>query len=312
MLQQTRTEAVKGYYARFLERFPDAGTLADSALDEVYKLWEGLGYYSRARNIHRAAQEIVTKYDGNLPRSAEGLLALPGIGNYASGAIASIAFGERVPALDGNQVRVLTRLFSIHTPIKTPMDLYPLALSNMPEERCGDYNQALMDLGATICTPGTPACEKCPLREYCDAYTAGDAEDLPVLPRKNPPKVINYGVFLIFSGNRVLMRQRTETMLKGLWVFPMAEGTFTVKQAAAAAKKLTRLSPGAATDAGSARHVFTHQIWQMQLFAMDVSQDVQAPPGYSFIPVEEMDQIAIPTAVKAAVAAVRKRQQLCT
>jgi len=315
MLQQTRVETVLGYYERFLARFPTLADLAAAPEDDVLKLWEGLGYYSRARNLHKGAKQVMADFGGVIPADVEQLRKISGIGPYTAGAISSIAFDQQVPAVDGNVIRVVSRLRGIRENVGIPSvrrSLDAEAAALVPRRRPGDFNQALMDLGATICTPGTPACEKCPLREYCDAYTAGDAEDLPVLPRKNPPKVINYGVFLIYSGNRVLMRQRTETMLKGLWVFPMAEGTFTVKQAAAAAKKLTRLSPGAATDAGSARHVFTHQIWQMQLFAMDVSQDVQAPPGYSFIPVEEMDQIAIPTAVKAAVAAVRKRQQLCT
>jgi len=272
MLQQTRTEAVKGYYARFLERFPDAGTLADSALDEVYKLWEGLGYYSRARNIHRAAQEIVTKYDGNLPRSAEGLLALPGIGNYASGAIASIAFGERVPALDGNQVRVLTRLFSIHTPIKTPMDLYPLALSNMPEERCGDYNQALMDLGAMVCLPKKPRCAQCPVQDFCRAYAEGCAEKLPIKAEKPEKKAEQRGVAVVICKGRVLVRKRPEKgMLAGLYEFP---GFVNARDAASVKECLAEMGINAVFkgEICTHEHVFTHRIWKMKGFWFEAGE----------------------------------------
>ena len=186
------------------------------------------------------------------------------------------------------------------------------AASLVPQLRPGDFNQALMDLGSAICTPGTPSCEKCPLRDECDAYAAGDAEDLPVLPRKNPPKVIDYAVCLIFSGDRVLMRQRTEAMLKGLWVFPMAEGKYTLRQVPAAVKKLTKLAAKDVQSAGEAKHVFTHQIWQMQLYTMTVPEDAQAPNGYQFIPVGEMHTLAIPTAVKAAVKAVHEAYPDCT
>ena len=314
MLQQTRVETVLGYYERFLTRFPSLADLADAPEDDVLKLWEGLGYYSRARNLHKGAKQVMADFGGVMPSDVEQLRTISGIGPYTAGAIASIAFDQAVPAVDGNVIRVVSRLRGIRENVGIPSvrrQLEAEAASLVPTERPGDFNQAMMDLGATVCGPGTPACEKCPLQGQCHAFSDGDAEDLPVLPRKNPPKVIDYGVFLIFSGGRVLMRQRTETLLKGLWVFPMTEGTFTLKQAAAAAKKLTRLAISAAEDAGHARHVFTHQIWQMQLFMMDVPENAEAPAGYSFIPVAEMGQIAIPTAVKAAVKAVQHRKKDC-
>ena len=315
MLQQTRVETVLGYYARFLERFPTVADLAAAPEDDVLKMWEGLGYYSRARNLHKGAKQIMTEHSGVIPADVEQLRKISGIGPYTAGAIASIAFDQPVPAVDGNVIRIVSRLRGIRENVGIPSVRRALegeAASLVPQLRPGDFNQALMDLGSAICTPGTPSCEKCPLRDECDAYAAGDAEDLPVLPRKNPPKVIDYAVCLIFSGDRVLMRQRTEAMLKGLWVFPMAEGKYTLRQVPAAVKKLTKLAAKDVQSAGEAKHVFTHQIWQMQLYTMTVPEDAQAPNGYQFIPVGEMHTLAIPTAVKAAVKAVHEAYPDCT
>lgn len=315
MLQQTRVETVLGYYARFLERFPTVADLAAAPEDDVLKMWEGLGYYSRARNLHKGAKQVMAEYGGVIPADVEQLRKISGIGPYTAGAIASIAFDQPVPAVDGNVIRVVSRLRGIRENVGIPSVRRALegeAASLVPRLRPGDFNQALMDLGSAICTPGTPACEKCPLRDECDAYAAGDAEDLPVLPRKNPPKVIDYAVCLIFSGDRVLMRQRTEAMLKGLWVFPMAEGKYMLRQVPAAVKKLTKLAAKDVQSAGEAKHVFTHQIWQIQLYTMTVPEDAQAPNGYQFIPVGEMHTLAIPTAVKAAVKAVRDYYPDCT
>lgn len=315
MLQQTRVETVLGYYARFLERFPTVADLAAAPEDDVLKMWEGLGYYSRARNLHKGAKQVMAEFGGKIPADVEQLRKISGIGPYTAGAIASIAFDQPVPAVDGNVIRVVSRLRGIRENVGIPSVRRALegeAASLVPQLRPGDFNQALMDLGSAICTPGTPSCEKCPLRDECDAYTAGDAEDLPVLPRKNPPKVIDYAVCLIFSGDRVLMRQRTEAMLKGLWVFPMADGKYTLRQVPAAVKKLTKLAAKDVQSAGEAKHVFTHQIWQMQLYTMTVPEDAQAPNGYQFIPVGEMHTLAIPTAVKAAVKAVHEAYPDCT
>ena len=315
MLQQTRVETVLGYYARFLERFPTVADLAAAPEDDVLKMWEGLGYYSRARNLHKGAKQVMAEYGGVIPADVEQLRKISGIGPYTAGAIASIAFDQPVPAVDGNVIRIVSRLRGIRENVGIPSVRRALegeAASLVPQLRPGDFNQALMDLGSAICTPGTPSCEKCPLRDECDAYAAGDAEDLPVLPRKNPPKVIDYAVCLIFSGDRVLMRQRTEAMLKGLWVFPMAEGKYTLRQVPAAVKKLTKLAAKDVQSAGEAKHVFTHQIWQMQLYTMTVPEDAQAPNGYEFIPVGEMHTLAIPTAVKAAVKAVHEAYPDCT
>jgi len=315
MLQQTRVETVLGYYDRFLKRFPIVADLAAAPEDDVLKMWEGLGYYSRARNLHKGAKQVMAEYGGIIPSAEEELRKISGIGPYTAGAIASIAFDQPVPAVDGNVIRVVSRLRGIRENVGIPSVRRMLegeAALLVPATRPGDFNQAMMDLGATICVPGTPSCERCPLQSLCDAYAAGDAEDLPVLPRKNPPKVIDYAVCLIFSGDRVLMRQRTEAMLRGLWVFPMAEGKFTLRQVPAAVKKLTKLTVTDVQPAGEAKHVFTHQIWQMQLCTMSAPENAEAPAGYRFIPVDEMAELAIPTAVKAAVKAVYKHMLECT
>lgn len=315
MLQQTRVETVIGYYDRFLQRFPTVADLAAAPEDDVLKLWEGLGYYSRARNLHKGAKQVMADFGGVIPFDLEQLRKISGVGPYTAGAIASIAFDKAVPAVDGNVIRVVSRLRGIRENVGIPSVRRMLegeAAALVPADRPGDFNQAVMDLGATVCVPGTPACEKCPLQGCCDAYAAGDAEDLPVLPRKNPPRVIDYAVCLIFSGDRVLMRQRTEAMLKGLWVFPMAEGKYTLCQLPPAVKKLTKLAVTDVQDAGEAKHVFTHQIWQMQLCTMHVPEAAEAPVGYRFVRMAEMDQLAIPTAVKAAVKAVRKYAEECT
>ena len=180
MLQQTRVEAVKGYYARFLERLPDIRSLAEADEDVCLKLWEGLGYYSRARNLQKAARQIMTEYGGNMPGSSAELIRLPGIGPYTAAAIASIAFGERIPAIDGNLLRVFSRLALYEEEIRTPAAASAAEAffwKRCPDQRPGDFNQALMDLGAGICTPGgAPACGECPLRQYCRAAGAGQGK----------------------------------------------------------------------------------------------------------------------------------------
>lgn len=309
MLQQTRVETVIGYYHRFLERFPDVATLAEADEDDVLKMWEGLGYYSRARNLHKGAKQVVSEYGGEIPSTVDALRGISGIGPYTAGAIASIAFDRPVPAVDGNVIRVVSRLKGIRENVGIPSvrrALESAAASIVPQTRPGDFNQALMDLGSSICCPGTPDCERCPLRSVCDAYEAGDADELPVLPRKNPPKVLDYDLCMIFSGNRILMRQRTETLLKGLWVFPMLEGHESQRKLLANVRRQLQVEALSIHAEGEAKHVFTHQIWQMKLYRIETAENAQAPAGYRFVPLNEMDSLAIPVAVKAAANAVRK------
>ena len=303
MLQQTRVETVLAYYERFLQRFPTVEALAAAPEDDVLKLWEGLGYYRRARNLHRGAQQVVEEFGGGMPSAVEQLRKIHGVGEYTAGAIASIAFDQPVPAVDGNVIRVVSRFRGIRENVGVPSvrrRLTAEAAAMVPEERPGDFNQALMDLGSAVCVPGTPFCERCPLQGLCDACREGDAEDLPLLPRKNPPRVIDYDLCLVFSGNRVLMRQRTETMLQGLWVFPMIEEHHDAAQVPGLVRRSLGLTTGPAEAAGEARHIFTHQVWQMKLYVLHTPENAAAPAGWRWITRQDMDALTIPTAVRVA------------
>jgi len=230
MLQQTRVEAVIPYFEAWMRLFPTISDLAKASEQEVLNAWEGLGYYSRARNLHKAAKIVVEEYQGKLPRDLQALRKLPGIGRYTVGAIASIAFGMDEPSLDGNLRRVYARLFDFSEPADSPSGeifLWKLARENLPKGKAGDYNQALMDLGATICLPKNPRCLICPLTEICEARSNGTQEQRPVLkPKKEIPHYIHAaGVISKRVGNppheEVLLAKRpSKGLLGGMWEFP--------------------------------------------------------------------------------------------
>jgi A/G-specific adenine glycosylase len=225
MLQQTQTETVAPYYERFLARFPTVQALADASLEEVLKAWEGLGYYARARHLHTAAREIATAHNGQLPDTFEGLLALPGVGRYIAGAVASIAFGRDVVAVDGNARRVLCRTFGIREDVTrstVQRKLETLATSLLSPGQADEFNEALMELGATVCTPRAPRCDCCPLRGICRAYAEGNPEALPVRrPRRRIPHYDVAAAVTVRADGRVLVAQRNaDDMLGGLWEFP--------------------------------------------------------------------------------------------
>ena len=316
MLQQTRVETVLGYYARFMEAFPTLADLAAAPDEAVMKRWEGLGYYRRARNLHKGAQQVMADFGGVIPDDPRALKCISGIGEYTAGAIASIAYGRRAAAVDGNVIRVVSRVTGLREDVGIPSvrrELAQRAYDLVPEDRPGDFNQAVMDLGATICTPGTPSCELCPLQARCNAFAEGDAEELPVLPQKTPPREDPLDVLLIYHGDRVLMRRRTETLLNGLWVFPMAEKHNSVRQLTAWIKKHLRLSARQLSPCGEAKHIFTHRVWQMKLYETTVTEP-DAPAGYRFVSLSEMEQLSVPTAVRKAkaVAAAHCRQEAST
>jgi A/G-specific adenine glycosylase len=224
MLQQTRVDTVIPYYERFLGHFPSIKRLADASLSDVLKSWEGLGYYARARNLHAAAQEVVAHHGGCLPGTYNELRALPGFGRYIAGAVASIAFGQAVPAVDGNARRVLTRLFAISgdvTRSSVQRELDSLAAGLLPPGRAGVFNEALIELGATVCTKRAPGCGDCPLRGRCLALAAGDPEGLPVARPRRPVPHYDVTAAVLLRDGRVLVAQRKpEDMLGGLWEFP--------------------------------------------------------------------------------------------
>ncbi len=224
MLQQTRVETVIPYYERWMEHFPNLQSLAQAPLEEVLRYWEGLGYYSRARNIHRTAQILVHSHQGKFPQEVSQLQKLPGIGAYTAAALASIAFGQKIAAIDGNIRRVISRLFQIEEPVSLPETqekIKDLAQKCLPPDNTGDYNQALMDLGAMVCLPRSPKCAICPLTQFCQAYQNGKQNEIPVkISKKAIPSVIVTAA-IIEDKDRVLIAQRpVNGLLGGLWEFP--------------------------------------------------------------------------------------------
>jgi A/G-specific adenine glycosylase len=224
MLQQTRIESVIPYFQRWMTRFPTISDLAAASQQEVLSLWEGLGYYSRARNLHHAAKIVIEVYEGKLPQDAGTLRKLPGVGRYTAAAIASIAFGQDEPALDGNIRRVLSRVFNLIDPVgstKGTQKLWKLAGENLPPGRAGDYNQAIMDLGAMICTPRSPDCAVCPVAGICQAKALGVEEDRPVpkLKVKIPHHIVTAAV-IQKNGRVMVVRRPPDGLLGGMWEFP--------------------------------------------------------------------------------------------
>lgn len=267
MLQQTRVSAVREYYTRFLSALPTIESLAKADEDLYLKLWEGLGYYSRVRNLHKAAVEIMMDYEGQMPGTSKELQKLSGIGPYTSAAIASICFDERIPAIDGNLLRVFSRMTEYEENIKSDparkaaTEYY---LSIFPENRCGDMNQALMDLGATVCTPaGQPSCGKCPWAEHCLAHASGREQELPVIPAKKKRQVEHKTVFLIYYAQKLALRKRSEEgLLAGLYEFPNAEGKLSRQEALEHVKSLG-FSAVRMKKLPAAKHIFSHREWHM-------------------------------------------------
>ena len=308
MLQQTRVEAVRSYFDRWMQALPDIPALA-AADEAVYmKLWEGLGYYSRVRNLHRAAVEVCEQYGGELPADYAKLLALPGVGEYTAGAVASIAFGLPVPAVDGNVLRVAARLDNDLTPItdagyKKRTRARFAAL--MPADRPGDLNQALMELGATVCLPnGAPRCADCPLQHLCLGCHHGNAAMLPVRAAKKARRVENRTVLLARCGPLVGIRRRpAKGLLAGLWELPALAGHLSPEEARAAlaaqgwqVQKLLSLRP--------AKHIFTHVEWHMNGYYIELA----APPdGLTFVsPAALRADYALPSAFRAFLSVIEE------
>jgi A/G-specific adenine glycosylase len=222
MLQQTRVDTVVPYWERWIERFPTVAALAEAELDDVLRHWEGLGYYSRARNLHNAARMVRERFDGRVPAETESLRELPGVGEYTAGAVASIAFGVATPAVDGNVRRVLSRLHDLEKP--RPRELRERAAALVPDDRPGDFNQALMELGATICTPRTPDCGECPVARWCLARRCGTQELRPLPARRKPipEERVRTVVMVRDDGALLLVRRPLDGLLGGLWEFPEA------------------------------------------------------------------------------------------
>ena len=266
MLQQTRVETVIPYYLRWMQAFPTVQSLAAAEQEDVLKLWEGLGYYSRGRNLHKAAQQVVAELNGGMPRMAQELEKLPGIGRYTAAAVASIAYDEVVPVVDGNVKRVLSRWFDFEIEINTPVGekyCWDLATEIVSETRTGDYNQAMMELGAMICLPKNAQCEKCPVQEFCSAFKNQTVEERPVKKSKKEVPTIKVGAAVMMDEQeRVLITKRPQdAMLAGMWEFPGGKQEAGEDMHATVARELQeemQLEVKATQKLGTYRHAYTH------------------------------------------------------
>ena len=298
MLQQTRVEAVKGYYARFLAQLPDIEHLANCDDDALHKLWEGLGYYSRVRNLKKAAQVIMTEHEGVFPTDYPSVRALPGIGDYTAGAICSIAFDQPRAAVDGNVLRVLSRLRADSEPIDLPpvkkrvqQELEAIYPTDCP----GEFTQALMELGATVCVPnGQPKCEICPCRSFCEGKEHW--QELPVKLPKKAKKQENRTVFLLRCGDRWAIEKRpNKGLLAGLWQFPNVSEHLEAAEAVRWAEEIG-LNPRNVEKQIERHHIFTHIRWDMRGWYLEVNS---AAGGFTWLTLEEIDgQAALPTAFR--------------
>lgn len=303
MLQQTRVEAVKPYYDRFMKALPDVRELAEAEEEALLKLWEGLGYYNRVRNLNRAAKVIVEEYDGKMPDTYEDLMKLPGIGSYTAGAIASIAYGKKVPAVDGNVLRVLSRLRmderdimqqSVKTQIERELQI------SMPEERAGDFNQALMELGAMVCIPvGSPKCSTCPWKQICLAHKNGRELQFPVKADKKKRAVEEKTILLIRDENRAALQKRpSKGLLAGMYEFPWIEGRLTEEEVLMWLKE-KGLSVLHIKPVGESKHIFTHKEWHMTGYAVHVDElsKEKGSQGYLYVEHKEVvEKYPIPSA----------------
>jgi A/G-specific adenine glycosylase len=308
MLQQTTVKAVAPYYARFLLRWPDIAALAAAPLDEVLKAWAGLGYYARARNLHACARAVVAQFDGIFPASEAALRELPGIGTYTAAAIAAIAFDAPASPVDGNIERVIARLYAIETPLPAAKpEISSLAQALTPRQRAGDFAQAMMDLGATLCTPKSPACALCPWNESCAAHARRDAE---TFPRRVPKRegVMRRGAAFVArrADGFVLVRTRpAKGLLGGMTEVPTTEWTKDFDDSVAlenAPRFGSGKSPAWRRTAGIVRHVFTHFPLELAVYTADVPARTPAPKKTRWIAISELAGEALPSLMRKVLA----------
>lgn len=292
MLQQTRVAAVLEYYRRFLEALPTVTDLAECPEEELMKLWQGLGYYSRARNLQKAAKVIVSDYGGVFPPDYEAIRALPGVGDYTAGAISSIAFGLPAPAVDGNVLRVVSRITADPSDVTRPETRRTVtgALKEVMPLNCpGDFNQALMELGATVCLPnGAPLCEKCPAADLCAAHRTGTELEFPVKPLKKARRVEERTVYLIFREGKVAIRKRPDKgLLAGLWEYPNEPAPWPCPVA------------GEVSFGCTGKHIFTHIEWRMTAYMVETERE-DLPAGWAWAGWLELQRgYALPSAFQS-------------
>lgn len=299
MLQQTRVEAVKPYFDRFMNALPTLSDLAEVEEDQLMKLWEGLGYYNRARNLKRAAMKVMDSHNGVLPCEYEQLLDLPGIGEYTAGAIGSVSYGLPVPAVDGNVLRVITRLLGSYEDIlkaSTKKDISEQVRNILPAGRVGDFNQALMELGAVVCIPnGKPKCEECPWDTKCIAYQNNLTGQIPVKTPKKPRRIEQKTVFLLMAGNKIALHKRPDKgLLAKLWEFPNVSDELALEGVKEQLEKWN-LTAQYIEPTHNGKHVFSHIEWHMCGYIIEVA--AEGGEDFAWVSKEEIDkQYAIPTA----------------
>jgi A/G-specific adenine glycosylase len=305
MLQQTRVETVKPYYQNFMEKFPTVEALADAPEEEVLKAWEGLGYYSRARNLQAAAREVREKYGGVIPDTPEEISKLKGIGPYTAGAILSIAYEKPEPAVDGNVMRVFSRLLYMQDDIAKPatrIKVEHLVRQVIPHDRAGDFNQALMELGALICLPRNPQCLTCPVFDYCLARKEGVQEELPVKGKAKPPRPVNLLVAVVVRDGQVLINKRPEQgLLAGMWEFPLVE-TDAPSRAMKEDVLIKHMKDRFGVELEvqemltHIQHTFSHLQWNMDVYLCDWIDGGDLPPTARFVSPQELGGFAFPAA----------------
>ena len=303
MLQQTRVDTVIPYFNRFLENFPTIEALAAADEEKVLKAWEGLGYYSRVRNLQSAVKEVKERYGCRVPDSPEEISALKGVGPYTAGAILSIAYGKPEPAVDGNVMRVLSRILLIWEDIARPASrkIFEAGVRELiSHENPSYFNQALMELGALICTPTSPSCLLCPVREHCEAYHEGVQNELPVKTKKKKQKNVQLaaGVFRDGEG-RILIRKRPGTgLLANLWEFPTVELSLDFQrqrdQLAEHFEENYGLSPKIGDSIGEIDHVFSHLVWNIQVFSGQFTGEISETPQLKLVTEKEIQEFAFP------------------
>ena len=291
MLQQTRVETVKPYYERFLKTFPTPKSLAEAKEEEVVAVWQGLGYYSRARNLQAGVRELVENYGSQLPKERKELETLRGIGPYTAGALLSIVHDLPEAAVDGNVFRVITRFEALADEIDKPRTrdkVAEIVLEMMPFEEPGNFNQGLMELGATICTPRSPKCTECPIQKDCIGFAQGTMLEYPKKKPPKPPKPINVYAGVLFSQGKVLLRQRpSKGLLAGMWEFPSVEA----KSGSEGLRELKRLfeESGFSNEIGDmvcgVEHIFSHRIWDLRAYGISTKKmPKKLPPNWAWHP----------------------------
>ena len=299
MLQQTRVEAVKGYYARFLEALPTVEALAYADEEKLYKLWEGLGYYSRVRNLKKAAQVIMERHGGAFPREYAAVLALPGIGQYTAGAVCSIAYDLPTPAVDGNVLRLIARLTDDATPIDLPAckKKVQAQLAEIYPPKAGEFTQALMELGATLCGPNrAPECDRCPCKDFCLGRKNGTAQNLPIKNPKRGRRQEQMTVLILSCDGLYALRKRPDQgLLAGLWEFPHVPGKLSAADALGIVEQLG-LKPVDIKRQVEKKHIFTHAQWEMSGVYAEVSEINQAFTWKTAAQINE--EAALPTAFR--------------